>query len=354
MPGFPFAKVKGNASQIGEGVGKLFSSRVNGCFKFYQTLFGNLLGESSADKINARLKPLTQPFADEIGISIPQYAQEIEALAGAAELDPWCIYFLNARTEILNKILADKKAGSSASAAECTSLFFPQNKLLGQTWDWHPELEKIAIVLEIERLDGHRLITFTEPGIIGKIGFNNKGVGICANILFSNAEVGGIPTHIMQRAVLDASSLEAAASKIRAFRRGTSANILMADVNGNYKDFEFNGTQIVEPQFTNGAILHTNHYVAEHAGAIKENPSSYHRADVGVKLYAKLSNGGVEEMKSILSDRSSSEFPICRSYKAGLYFLVGTVATIVIDLKARKMHLLKGESGNESWEEFGL
>ena len=48
-------------------------------------------------------------------------------------------------------------------------------------------------------------------------------------------------------------------------------------------------------------------------------------------------------MKKILSDRSDRAYPIWRTYEPDTNLQeVGTVATIIMDLKAQKLHIRKG------------
>jgi isopenicillin-N N-acyltransferase-like protein len=54
--------------------------------------------------------------------------------------------------------------------------------MIGQTWDWAQRLEGHFVVMEIQFPSGHKLTQLTEAGIIGKIGFNNCGLGVTLNI----------------------------------------------------------------------------------------------------------------------------------------------------------------------------
>ena len=68
-------------------------------------------------------------------------------------------------------------------------------------------------------VDGGAFTTFTEAGILGKIGLNNHGVGVCINILGSSSDggLGGIPIHILLRLLLQScQSLEDADALLRA------------------------------------------------------------------------------------------------------------------------------------------
>ena len=52
-------------------------------------------------------------------------------------------------------------------------------------------------------------------------------------------------------------------------------------------------------------------------------------------------------MKKILSDRSDRAFPIWRAYEPDTNLQeVGTVATIIMNLKAQKLHIRKGNIKN--------
>jgi isopenicillin-N N-acyltransferase-like protein len=75
------------------------------------------------------------------------------------------------------------KLMSSDGPNECTSLFCPTNGILAQNWDWDKTLESLMFVQKITRPDRHQLIQLTEPGILGKIGMNSAGLGVCLNIL---------------------------------------------------------------------------------------------------------------------------------------------------------------------------
>ena len=78
---------------------------------------------------------------------------------------------------------------------ECTTLAFKNQRILGQNWDWESDIEELAVILDIETEDGHRILTMTEPGMIGKIGMNNHGVGVGLNFMtIDNYQPYGVPS----------------------------------------------------------------------------------------------------------------------------------------------------------------
>ena len=64
----------------------------------------------------------------------------------------------------------------------------------------------------------------TEPGIIGKIGLNSSGLGVCLNILRINKRLDGVPVHIVLRAVLDATNINDALDRAKASGQGKASN----------------------------------------------------------------------------------------------------------------------------------
>ena len=166
-------------------------------------------------------------------------------------MEPWQIYLLNSRTEILN-----------ARASECTSLYLQDSAMLGQTWDWAHALEDLMIVLRCKYPDGSSLLTLTDPGILAKVGMNSAGLGVCLNILFSPHELDGLPTHLLIRALLECADIDEAAATLDQAGIGRSSHLMIADAEGRGFGTEYaeGRQQRLTPQ--QGYLLHTNHCIA--------------------------------------------------------------------------------------------
>src|SRR6185436_584334 len=118
--------------------------------------------------------------------------EEIAGIAHGAGQDEYELRAINARTEIL--------AGMSG-LTECSVV--GQGGLLAQNWDWHPDATHSTLVWIVEHEHGW-FATLTEAGILGKIGLNDAGLGVCLNILHTTADGGldGTPIHILLRRTL--------------------------------------------------------------------------------------------------------------------------------------------------------
>ncbi|MCP4752898.1 MAG: hypothetical protein GY866_18585, partial [Proteobacteria bacterium] len=282
------------------------------------------------------------------------YADEIEAVAEGAGLPPWQIAVLNARTEIFHRMMQGRPSN------ECTAMFFPGQRVLGQNWDWMEQLEPLMVLMEIERDDGHRILQLTEPGIIGKIGLNSRGMGVCLNILNGRVDSVAVPIHVLLRAVLDGNDIAEVYDRFDRTNHGTCSNILMADENGRAIDMEFADAILKTVDYQGQQPLHTNHYLSELAKTHNsEKDILFENSTVRYKRGRELlsdvsSEAGVSELKSVLKNRDDKQNPICAKYKPLMGLQVGTVSSVVMDLPHRTIHVTVGNPQENGYQTFSL
>lgn len=339
-------KLTGKSEEIGWQHGRQIRDRIRETWTFYsQTLFGNRL---------SYLKDLGNQYLESIYSFSSSYGKEIEAIAAAAGHKPWEIAVLNARTEILLRLLEENPLG------ECTAAYFPKTRVLGQNWDWMKQLEPLVVLMEIEREDGHKILQLAEPGIIGKIGFNSSGIGVCLNILTGKASPPALPVHVLLRAVLDGDSILDTLTLFSKLRHGTCSNILMADDEGRFINMEFSGEKMNVVEHTETFFLHTNHYLsglADNHDVEKDiiYPSSICRYKTGRDLLGRLDeDAGVTELKTVLMDLSGDPFPICAPYMNYFGFENGTVSSIIMDLSKRTMEISIGNPQQNAYTTVSL
>jgi class 3 adenylate cyclase len=188
--GFLQVAVSGRADERGFQHGRILADRIERTVEFYTRIFGQ-----SASV----LVELANHFKQKIREFNGEYATEIESVAEGAGLDSSYIYVLNARSELL-----------SLKTNECTAIYFQKAGILGQNWDWASVLEPLTVLMRIEHPNGHVIQMITEPGIIGKIGLNSSGIGVCLNILRIKGRLDGLPVHVLLRAILDSQSIDVA------------------------------------------------------------------------------------------------------------------------------------------------
>jgi isopenicillin-N N-acyltransferase-like protein len=332
---FPEITISGQADERGFQHGQTLADRIGRTVEFYNRLFG---------KSEPELFRLAGQFKEKIHTFNPAYATEIEAVAAGAGLNPLYIYALNARSEIL-----------ALAPSECTAIYFQSTRLLGQNWDWAKPLEELIVLLRIEQPNGHRIMMITEPGIIGKIGLNSSGLGVCLNILRINKPLDGVPIHLVLRAALDATSIDEALDRVKASGQGKASNILVGDSSGHCFSLEFAGDESFTITPENKVLIHTNHYLGRDINPERGTfCSSYARLRTAAEKASAITAQSVEAMKSILLDRSNKVLPINRRYAPDDDLEeMGTVCTIIMDLPNQLIHLKKGHTSETDFVVYG-
>jgi isopenicillin-N N-acyltransferase like protein len=278
----------------------------------------------------------------------PDILEEMRGVADGSALELEDIVALNARTEILRK---GKNLEGCTSFSVMPELTSTGDTLLGQNWDWTMAQKEAVLVLKIKQNGKPTICMVTEGGLIGKIGFNSCGIGVCFNALKSANESGiGIPAHVILRGILNSENLGDA---IRAVSRGgiaCSANYLIACSEGEAADVEADTLDydVVFP--VEGIIAHANHYSSPRLAMMKDyikyrTPNSLLRERRLNQLLKKNSSKiSINDLQAMLSDHFLSPDSICRhegpKVKRGTS--VGTVFSVVMNLNKREMIAAKG------------
>jgi len=333
----PLLELSGDAYARGFGHGRALAERIGRMIEVYGGYFAR--PEAAVFSVARHFERVIAEFSRE-------YAEEIEAVAAGAGVDPLWIFALNARSEFL----------SSMPVAECTALHYRGTPFLGQNWDWEKSLEDLIVLARVTRPDGHRFLMMTEPGIIGKIGLNSAGLGVCFNFLPVAKPTNGVPVHILLRAVLDSGSLAEARGVIDRAGHGRSANVLVADRDGQRFDVEFAGDECFELPGDDDVLAHTNHYLGKDIVVLRE---LYENSSIRLARAAELSRDGGERsagaMQAVLSDRYDPANSICQSYRQQMLLgEIGTVCSIVFDLDAGVMHFRKGNAPEAPFSRYHL
>ena len=369
----PFIRITGeNSKSIGVCHGRMLRDRIVRTWRWYEKLF------MSIGATTAMLKKRAAHFQKIIQDFDKRYADEIDGIAEGSGLESYTIYCLNARTEIALDLL--RTSNEQQESTECTSVFSPTTGVLAQNWDWDEELEQLACVSEISSSKKHVILTMHEPGLLAKTGMNSSGLGVCLNALhipsdWKRGHLNGLPVHVILRAILDCTTFDDVKKMLnKAKIMGTSAHILLGAQDGRYRMIEFAGNILDFIQLPKDKMaLHTNHYLGceslkTHSkcgfpsDASSDSSSSRARYVRGTKLIENLKHvADIRAMKSLLRD-DLGKFPICRemvksSSSGGLAQAlgrIGTVCSVVMDLKSLTMHITKGSPIRNKYMEYKI
>jgi isopenicillin-N N-acyltransferase-like protein len=338
MNQFPLIKISGEPFERGKQHGEQLGSEIARSIEFYRSIFG------LSDTEILQYADYFRKIIDDLN---PAYREEMDGIALGAGVDPLWIVALNARTEILSR--------NARPSNECTSVCFAEQSILGQNWDWGKALEPLTVLMKILQADGHIILMITEPGIIGKIGMNNSGLGVCLNILTLGKVLDGLPVHIILRAILDCKSFAQVDSLLAQHGGGKASNIMVAEANGNGLDIEFCAEDYYRLEPTSGYLVHTNHYLSKSINS-EQDPdfaSSYARFNKATQILSSHKERCVAAMCELLSDESDSTFPIYRDYVPDeSVHELGTICTIVMELAEQKMYVRKGKGSGAEFVEY--
>lgn len=189
--------------------------------------------------------------AETLGSRWPDLLDEVVGIAAGAGVAAGDLLAIQARTELLG-------------GAECslTAQLDGRGCVVAQNWDWHPDI--VPLLWTVEQPDGRWFTTFTEAGMLGKIGLSSAGLCVGLNFLRCSLDggVGGVPIHVLLRVLLDRVDgmeeavrllVESPVSASSCITVGSDRALLAAEVSPG-------GCRLVPPD--GGRLLHTNHFLA--------------------------------------------------------------------------------------------
>jgi isopenicillin-N N-acyltransferase-like protein len=343
VPRFPLIKTSGEPFERGRQHGEQTADLI----RFNLEGYWRLLKHNSNLDRSAVLSQARQ-YLEPIKGYAPHLLEEMRGLAEGAGVSLDEILALNCRTELLSV--------GNIPLQECTALFVsPEatadgHTLVAQNWDWSNVLRGGAVLLQVEQPGGPTVLTLTEAGMVGKIGFNSAGVAVCTNFLRYDHRRIGVPFHVMLREALNAPRLGLAVFAIYRDVRADSGNYLLAHADGEAIDLEATPSDVGFLHPENGLLFHTNHFLSPRLqggdkGILESDNTLLRYGRVTRLLRAQAGQLTAEVLKSILSDHSNSPKSICRHPDPTQPEIErsATLASMIVDLTAGEMHVTFGE-----------
>lgn len=229
----------------------------------------------------------------------------------------------------------------------CTALSWRNGNAswLAQNWDWQEAQKKNLIVLTIAQAGKPTIKMVTEAGLIGKIGMNSAGVGVCLNaIRMKGMDATKLPCHLGLRMVLDSNSREEAVTRLEEYGIASACHMLIADATGGI-GLEWSSTDVQKCTMNDAEqVFHSNHYLLDHPGTKNDTnwlKDSSYRVTRIEELAGKIE--GTPDRAAlfeIFKDESNYPGAICRAQKAPSES--ASLFNIIMDLKARKADVTLG------------
>jgi isopenicillin-N N-acyltransferase-like protein len=277
----------------------------------------------------------------------PALADEIEGIAAGARQPPELLFAINARTELL---AGGQVAGSAPGECSTAAVLGADGTgVLAQNWDFHPDLAASRMLWTVEQDGARQLTTFTEAGIVGKIGVNSDGVALAINFLASERDGGldGVPVHALCRALLgEARSVDDARALIAGTRLSASVCMTVAgpDADGGVTARAFEcwpgGVAEVGPEPGRNWIAHTNHFLGAVAArdTLVDGPSRMSTCGRLEQLVAALEGGARDAEELIAALHGDAIFQADNDREPWLV-RCATLATLAFELPGGRLSL---------------
>lgn len=348
--------LEGTSLEIGLKHGRLLSKQIESNIAFYRTLF-----KQTDEWIIAYATSLQERLAR----LAPDCLEEMTGIAeGSGQPLHW-ILALNARTEIYtislnpnaNPDASSTTASASAGKGECTLLAVPEEGFLAQTWDWYESIQLTTAVMHVRKAAKPRFITYTEAGIVAKIGLNENGIGVGLNYLnCKSGLIDSFPVHLLLRRALECASLDEWDTWLQELGnpQTSSAVTVVCGQSHRMRAYEFQGARSFEvsavTSFTPKSgektklFCRANHYLANEIDITqapfipsKSSTARFNGCKTLLEDAPSISPATSESLLRILaSEVITQAFRVRLDYDKACKLNHGTVAIVVLDLADRK------------------
>ncbi|HEV8132705.1 MAG TPA: C45 family peptidase [Acidobacteriota bacterium] len=347
---FYIVELSGNSRQRGVQHGRLLKTPIERAVEFYRGFFAEHIG-LNPEQMRRRAARFIEPTAR---VS-QQLMSEYEGIAEGSGQALEDIFALSGRYEITYEMV---------QLGECSNVFVgPQlsqerHTLLGQNWEWRPEVLNFRAILKARCDDLPDHIMVTECGQPGKYGFNEYGLGVVETGLCcaSAASVGENLFVAVIRGMLAHSNFAAARQVIHQHPPESTMSFLMADDEGNAVNFEAVPNAILEQELKQKQIYwHTNHCL------LIDEPCAFEDSVIRGQRWAELISSPSpitrQTVGAWLADTDGGYSSICKAPNPALAksaTWLQTLCSIVMDLNLRTMWVSDGLSSEHAYKRIGF
>ena len=348
----PILDLKGTPYETGFAHGRALSAQIKANFNTYVKMIQKFSG------LNPRLIcTLVKKFLPELENDAPQPLEEMQGIAEGAGVSLETVLVLNARSEL---------AFPDQLSAECTVVGLSGSRtingrvLMAQNWDWIPAVENTTVLFRIRPKEAPRILMMAEAGQVGKLGFNETGLGLMLNLLIGKGVRWGIPTHVLMRQILSSVNIEQAVSMIRGAKCAASSHTLLGEAAGNIIGFEISPAGVAEIKPSNGIVLHTNHFcdaaLAKHDLALDIVPDTTVRLSRANYLSQSREKWDSQSIRQLLSDHENGPSSICRHVdpQKPEHTRMRTLVSLIFDLDTQNAWVAHGQPCRSAYDRISL
>jgi isopenicillin-N N-acyltransferase-like protein len=173
----------------------------------------------------------------------------------------------------------------------------------------------------------------------------------------------GVPVPLIRRRVLTSDGLGRAVGHVIRAQRAHSLNYLIADADGGAIDLETTPDEVFTLDAEDGLLTHANHFQSLAARAklkdtlIARWPDSLLRERrIAKHLECRRGNIGIDDLQCALRDHYGLPEAICRheTEQSDDPNPIITVASVIMDLEARRMWVAPGPPCQNDYREYAF
>ena len=311
----PLVRAGGPARDRGVTIGRALKAQITAHIAAWRR---SLPADGDPDGYVARLLAETD-FKPAIHRHAPDLLAELEGIAAGAGQPADQLYAL----QLLDEEWAWRtRRLMTAAPPKCSSLAAVNadgSSWLAQNMDLGDYTDGFQVMLHVDDCDHPSALVFSTAGMIGLMGVNAAGLGVCVNSLPQLPSAPeGMPVAFVLRRLLQAENLAEAANLVQALPHAANQHYLIAEP-GAARSFEAGAAGVTEYRPVDStSIFHTNHPLAAKP-ALPEAPISRENSEARLaSLVARLSGGaaGLEEIEAALCAKDDPRHPVCRAAPA--------------------------------------
>lgn len=288
----------------------------------------------------------------------PSSMEEMRGTAEAAGVSLEDLMLL----QIRNQLKSDDGGCTSLSIGQPRSV----DRIVAQNWDADPALDPFTIVLTRRPTGKPAFTTITQAGLIAYIGFNDAGLGLCANTLPAPSRRLGVPHYFLLRGIYEATSLDEALTAVFRGDRAIPANVMLTTPQGPANlEITINAIHVLTGDGA-GQVTHTNHCRHPNLVSINDSFPELIQSHARQKRIDTLLNSthsqfppdretSLNALKAALSDHEGYPRSICRHLNdeqpTGFW---QTVFSVIIEPQQRQMHIARGTPCDHPFETYRL
>lgn len=347
MAEIPVVELQGTSVERGYQHGRMLRRLIEQAIDFYSDFFSRF-GLTRTD-----IRRRAEKFAEPTHQLNQLLAAELEGIAEGARCHLFDIYALTARYEIIF---------SEVALGECSNVFVGAGRsttstvLLGQNWDWRPEVAAFRVILRSRCEDGPDHVVISEVGQPGKFGLNSTGIGVVAAGLDCAAkEATGDQLYVgLKRTVLQCQTLIEAKNMLLNHAPLATVNMIIAEASGSGFEIEFTPAGPIGRDLAAEELYwHTNHCRESN------EPTSFANSVRRGQRWSKLIDGqrtvSPWNLAHWLGDREGEDSICQTSTRDDLRISsLETLSSLVLDLRSRTLWATAGPSHRAPYRPYRL